>query len=80
MGADKRGIGFHNDAGSRPLLRRHGSEQKRFDDDNAVDVRLGRGKRRIRFNRLYVGIWLGRERLNRRPVKSRLGGRGLQSA
>ena len=43
LGTDKRGIGFRNDAGSRPILWRDGSEQKRFDDDNAVNVYLGHG-------------------------------------
>ena len=38
MGTDKRGIGFRDDAGSCPFLRGNGSEQKRFDDNNAVNV------------------------------------------
>ena len=43
MGTDKRGISFHNDAGSSPFLWRNGSEQKCFNDDNAINVHLGNG-------------------------------------
>ena len=68
VGTDKRGIGFHNDAGSRSILRRNGSEQKCFVDDNAVNVYPRHGQRRIYLNRLYNGIRRGRERLNRRLV------------
>ena len=77
MGTYKRGIGFRDDAGSRSFLRRHGSEQKRFDDDNAVDVHSRHGVGRIHIGRLHAGFRRGRERLNRRFVQSRLVGRGL---
>ena len=38
MGFCKRGVGFHYDAVGRAILRRHGSQQKRFGDDKSLFV------------------------------------------